>query len=182
MAWSATYRADFTKRVIYQLMAFLQRDMRDALDWVASLDGLAEPLPSVVTWQMAPWTIPQYPAALVVPADTVLDQMAVGSRHSESAIFCAIAVAHQDPDICAAWVQDYARALDAVLMSIHFADFFQSWPIALTFTTQNQTLPLEAGTLKELFVIRHNYDEIRRNKDRFACAASLEVRIEREEV
>jgi hypothetical protein len=178
--WKPVYTADFSKRLVYQMVAFLQRDLPSALAWVASTDQ-EPPLPNIVTYQTAPYTIPQYPALLVVPADTSFDPDSVGTRAGSYEFLVAAAVAHQDAGVCAALVQDYVRALDAVLMSIDIADFALPWPITLPFTTQTVTIPCTYGTVKELFVGRHNYDDVRRQKDRFACAATLEVHIDREE-
>ncbi len=44
------------------------------------------------------------------------------------------------------------------------------------------TTPLAAGSVKDLFVASHAYDEIRRMKNQCAVVATLELIVDREEV
>lgn len=177
MPWTSTYNATFTKLLLRQLLAFIQRDQRAALDWV----GGTNVLDSLVSYQLAPLTIPQFPAVLVAPMQSVFVQESVGSRQSVSRIYCAVAVAHQEAQVLAELVQDYLRALDAIFNTLPLSDFYSTWPLTLPVLGSITTTALAAGTVKELFVVSHNYDEIRRVKTQFACAATLELLIDREE-
>jgi hypothetical protein len=178
MTWNPTYQADFTKRVVRQLLALVQRDQRDALDWVGGQGNLR----SIQSYHVAAIPVLQFPAVLIAPMRSTFDQEAVGTRHSTSAYYCAVRDIHQDAEVVADRLQDYVQALDAIFMSLPLSDFQQSWPLILQPTQRTvDTVPLATGTLKELFVTSHNYDEIRQTKNGFHFAAAMEISIEREE-
>lgn len=179
MSWTSAYNATFTKPVVRQLMAFIQRDQRDALDFV----GGAGVLPDFVTYQLSPMAIPQFPGVVVTPAETIFDQDAVGSRHSSNPIVCAVAVANQDQDVLAELIQDYVCALDAIFSTVPLSDFYSSWDLLLRILGSNAipTTALESGSVKELFVVRHQYGQIRQRANGFVCSATLELKIDREE-
>lgn len=179
MPWTPSYAATYTKALIRQLVALVQRDQRAALDYVGGTDN---PLPSIVNYQVAFSPLNQFPALLIAPLDSTFTWEAVGTRQSANRIFVAIACAHQDTQALGELVQDYVRALDLLLMSLPLSDFYTSLPINLPMLAgQLVTTPLLAGTVKELFVLGHGYDDIRRARTGFTQAATLEVRIDREE-
>lgn len=177
MAWSPKYNAAFTKALIRQLLAIVQRDSRAALDYV----GGAGVLPDIVSYQLAPLIIPQFPAILIAPMQSVFVQESVGTLQSATRIYCAVAVTHQDGEVLAELVQDYVQALDAVFNTLPLYDFFSSWPLTHPILGNINTQPLADGSVKELFVLSHNYDEIRRVRMAWQLAATLELQIDREE-
>ncbi len=195
MAWVSKYNAQFTKTLIRQLVAIVQRDQRAALDFV----GGANVLLDIQTYQIAHATLPQFPAVLIAPMNSQFVQEAVGSLQSGNKIYCAVAVAHQNSQVLAELSQDYVRALDAIFNTLtsdnNLYQFYQSWPLTLpslggggNLTSPAgptpgsiQTTPLAAGSVKELFVVSHQFDEIRRARNSFVQAATLEVVIDREE-
>jgi len=122
MTWTPKYDAGFTKNLIRQLFAVVQRDMRDALDFVAG--------PNVLTtfqnYQLSATPANQFPSLLMAPIRSKFVQEAVGSLQYQTQIIAALAVAHQDPDVLAEQLQDYIRALDAVFNTLPLSDFSQS--------------------------------------------------------
>lgn len=188
MSWTSAYNSNFTKLMIRQLMAIIQRDQRAALDWVAGADVLL----GIQNFQLAPTPTSQFPALLLAPTRSHFDQQAVGSLHYSTNVYCGIAVTHQDAQVLVEMVQDYVQALNAIFNTLVLPDFYVSLPLSLSFLGSNNpssspspgnvnTVPLVVGTVKELFVLSHSYDEIKRNKQAFACTASLELVIDREE-
>ena len=195
MAWTSTYNATFNVLLVRQLLALVQRDQRAALDWVATLYQLggggldAEgKLPSLVSYQLAPLTIPQFPAILIAPMDNAFDREAVGTRHYSSRIYCAIAVAHQDSQVTAELVQAYVIAVDAIFNTFDIAQLYVDQQLAISTPTLGAgggvfwCQALQQGSVKDLFVASHSYDDIRRVKQQFATAATLELIVDRVEV
>lgn len=190
MAWASKFNAGFVKPLIRQLLAIIQRDQRAALDWV----GGTGVLPDIVSYQLAPLLIPQFPAVLVMPNETQFAQEAVGSLQSANRVFAVIAVTHQDGQAVVELLEDYTRALDAIFNTVPLSDFYT--PLSLTLPILGgtatgpasptpgaiQTTALNAGSVKELFVVSHLYNEIRQRRPGFACSATLELHIDREEV
>lgn len=177
MTWTSKYNATFTKLLIRQLVAFIQRDQRAALDFVGGTDVL----PSFVTYQLSPQALPQFPAVLVAPMQLPFVPEAVGSLEYSVRLYCAVGVAHQDPEVLAELAQDYIHAIDAIFNTIDIPDFYSSLSLTLRSTGAINTTALAAGTVKDLFVVSHNYDQIRRAQSGFQCAATLELLIDREE-
>jgi len=182
------FQADFLKLLIRQLIAFVQRDIRDALDMVGGIYVL----PVIASYQLSPTAITQYPAILMVPDKSEFVREAVGTLQSVSSLLAIVGVQHQDPEVLSELVQDYVRAVDMIFNSLPLSDFYASWPISLrilgnTNAATNspaglaQTTALRSGTVKDLFVSAHVYDEVRRQKQGFACAASLMLVVDREE-
>lgn len=188
MAWASQYQAEFTKPLIRQLLAFIQRDQRAALDWVAGQNVLT----SIADYQTAPRATPQFPYVLLYADELVFDPSAVGSRAYACRLICEVAAAHQNFQQLAEIVQDYARAIDAILMTLPLPDFYQSWPLTLPIfgstspstpdTPSGDTTPLLVGSVKELFVVRHKLGRVGRIGQGFAGSALIEIHVDREEL
>jgi hypothetical protein len=186
--WTPSYQADFTKKVNLQLMAIIQRDIADALVWVQADGGTGELRP-FVTYQFGNSPVQQFPSLLLTPMRSQFDEDAQDARESESGFYAAIRVIHQDPDVVALQLQDYLRAVDAIISTAghpyHLAEnFYPSLPLNMPPAPVVQTPGLAVGTLRNCFVSAHNYDEIRYNGNRNAYhfAATLEIRVERTEI
>lgn len=180
MAWSSRYNAKFTKQVVRQLVAIIQRDQRAALDFVGGVGVL----PALVGYYIAALPIQQFPAVLVAPMESQFAGEAVGTLESVSRFYIAVGVFNQDAEVLAELVQDYVRALDAILNTLQantLPDFYSPLPLTLKTLGTITTDPLEAGSLKDLMVVSHTYNEIRRNTQGFQMTAVLEVHIHREE-
>jgi len=178
MPWSSVYQARYTKPIVRQMMAVVQRDQRAALDFV----GGAGVLPSIVAYQLAPLSTPQFPALMIAPERTAFDHEAVGSRHSANRFYLAIAVTNHNRQVTAELIQDYVLAMDAVFNTVPLSDFSLALPLALPHLGPGfNTSGLTGGILKELFVASHNYDEIRIKRDQFSGIGILELLVDLEE-
>lgn len=182
MSWTSKYNAGFAKLFIRQLMAIIQRDQRAALDFVGGL-------PDIQNFQLSASPTTQFPSLLLVPSRIEFDRESVGSLKSTTQLFCSIAVSHQDSDVLAEMIQDYVRALDALFNTLPLSDFYQTWPLSLRIlgninSTQppTPTVPLQVGSVKDLYVVSHDYDYIRRTKTGFAVEGILQMLIDREEI
>lgn len=177
MSWQSKYNAKFTKQVVRQLVAIIQRDQRAALDFV----GGAGVLPDFVGYYVAAAPIKQFPTVLVAPMESQFVPDAVGSLESANRFYVAVGVANQDPQVLADLVQDYIRAVDAILNTVPLPDFYAAIPITLQHSSDTVTQALEAGSLKDLFLVSHTYNEIRQGANGFQMTAVIEVHIHREE-
>lgn len=178
MAWSSKYAAKFTKPLIRQLLAILQRDIAAALEDVAPGAGLSKP----VEYDLAVAPINQFPAVLLAPQTVAFDEEAIGTLHETIRIYCALAVAHQNRNIIAEQIQDYVRALDEVFNSVPLSDFALPLTLEAPPEIAGTTVGLPAGRVMRLFVEGHAYDELRQAGTRgFAMAAVISLLIEMEE-
>ena len=180
VVWGAPYNADFTKLLIRQLIAIVQRDQRAALDWVGGVNVL----PSIVSYQLAPLTQPIFPALMLYPLSARFSQDTWRALKSEIDLHCAIAVTNADNQTLIEQVQDYVRALDAifnVLPATNFTDLYTDKTLTLDLPGVIQAPALAQGTVQELFVAEHAYDQIQPMRTEFVVVASLRLRIWRTE-
>jgi hypothetical protein len=185
MTWTPKYQAGFLQPIIEQLMAIVQRDQRDALDWVGGT-GI---LPSFVTYQFSPHSIPQCPGILITPGDVYrFDDEAIGTLHYMGSVLCAVAVQHQDQDAATILIQQYVRAVDAIFRTLEDADSLaqlyqaQSLIMPIFGSVAKTTSALQAGSVKKLFVNAHSMPGIRRRDNSFKMSVTLEIDLEVEEV
>lgn len=184
MTWTPAYQATYSDPLIRQLIALIQRDQRAALDFV----GGTGVLPDIQDYQLAAESLPTFPYLWIYDDDLIFDQDAVGSRHYVVKLYAEIAVAHQDYQQLAILRRLYANAIDALLMtmSVQFSDFFVGQQLTLPTLGPNPvtTTPLQAGSVKELFVTRHRLGRIGALKGTggFAASTVIEFIVDREEI
>lgn len=176
------YGATLTKPLVRQLLALIQRDERAALDFV----GGANVLPDFASYQLAPLTIPQFPSVLVVPTDVEFDRdSSGGALRYVARLEVEIAVLNQDPQMLAELAQDYLAAMTALLTSLPLSDFYADHDLRLPILGAAPAVAaaLAIGSVKDLWIARHEISEIRKKRDGsgFAMAAGLEVLVDREE-
>jgi hypothetical protein len=182
--WSSYYSAGLTKPVIRQLLAVVKRDCQAALDFVSGLPGSYAPF---AQYDLAFVPVVQYPAILLAPDKVSFDEAADDTLHLTMQLTCVVSVTHQDRNLLAEMIQDYVRAVRAVLDTL-----WESTPGDFLLTTLPLPSPpfpagalspgLASGKLTKLFVESHTFDEIRHSpQSGFAMAASLRVLVEIEE-
>jgi hypothetical protein len=180
MTWTSRFQAGFAKPLIRQLVAFVQRDQRAALDWVGT--GYEKPLADIVSYQLSPMAIPQFPGILIAPGPTVFDRDSTGSLKYTTSVYCVIALTHQSQDTLSELLQDYVRALDALFNTLPLSDFHSSWDLNLPILGTIQTEPIPATTnILDLWVASHT-PEIRNARNKFAMAATIEIHLDVEEI
>ena len=173
-----------SKQVVRQLLAVVKRDNQAALDFVSGVPGSYAPF---AQYDLALVPVEQYPAILLAPDRVSFDPDAGSTLHQTMRLTGAIAVTHQDRNALAETIQDYVRAVRAVLDTL-----WESTPGDFLLT--NLPLPsppfaagalspgLASGKLTKLFVESHTFDQIRRNpQSGFAMTASMSVVVEIEE-
>jgi len=182
--WTPNYNAGLSKQVIRQLLAVMQRDIQAALDFVSGVPGSYPPF---AEYDLALLEAQQFPAILLTPDSVIFDEGANGSLHETMRLSCEIAVTHQDRNALAEMLQDYARAVQAVLDTLWEltpGDFMlSSLPLpSPPFPAGALSPGLANGKLLNLFTDRHLFEEIRRKpQSGFTMNATLSVVVEIEE-
>lgn len=182
--WTSSYNAGLSKQVVRQLIAIINRDVQAALDFVSGTPGSYAPF---AEYALALVPFRRFPAILLAPDTVSFDESANGTLHQTIRLSCLIAVAHQDRNTLAELVQDYVRAVRAVLDTL-----WELTPADIMLTTLPLPAPpfpanalspgLANGSLMKLFVDSHEFDEVRRApQSGFSMAARMSVIVEIEE-
>jgi hypothetical protein len=182
--WISYYNAGLSKQVVRQLLAVINRDIQAALDFVSGAPGTYAPF---AEYDLALLPVQQFPALLLTPDTVAVEEQANFTLHQSMRLTCVITVTHQDRNALAELVQDYVRAVRAVLDSLWEltpGDFLlTSLPLPSPPFPQGALSPgLANGKLTGVFAERHTFDEIRRApQSGFAMAATMSIVAEIEE-
>lgn len=182
--WMSYYNAGLSKQVVRQLLAIIKRDIQAALDFVSGVPGSYAPF---AEYDLALLPVQQFPAILLTPDTVTFDEAASSTLHQTILLSCVIAVSHQDRNTLAEMIQDYARAVRAVLDTL--------WELTPgDFLLTNLPLPsppfpngtlspgLASGKLMKIFAEGHAFDEVSRRPDTgFVMAAKMSIKVELEE-
>jgi hypothetical protein len=182
--WISYYKAGLSKQVVRQLLAILKRDIQAALDFVSGVPGSYAPF---AEYDLALLPVQQFPAVLLTPDTVTFDEEANFTLHQTMRLSCVITVTHQDRNTLAEMIQDYVRAVRAVLDTL-----WESTPGDFLLT--NLPLPsppfpngalspgLGSGKLMKIFAEGHAFDEVRRRPESgLVMAARMSVIVEIEE-
>ena len=187
MSFTPYYNALFTKPLIRQLVAIVQKNMQSALDIVTGAPGT---LQTFAEYNLA-LLPPENPPSLIVTPPPLLkiDENSQQTERSGGNIHFIINVANQDRNILAEQVQDYLRALSYVLdtegsnAAASQSDMYKSLPISLPFLTITATTPIQIGTLVYMRVTGHELGGLVSGVfDGFLQTAGLTLRIDLEEI
>ena len=185
MPWQSKYAAKLTEPVTDQIVGIIGRDIVEALAWASG--GVAPPLQPFVEYDLALLPVANFPALLVAPQQESFDDESQQTRHQTIRLFVSLAVTNQDRNRLARAIQQYVRAVDAILNSaweLTVEDFYaDDLPLPSPPYPSGALSPgLPAGSLMRVFVEAHGYDEMRRiARSAFVMAATLSVVIELEE-
>ncbi len=129
-----TYNAQFARPLVDQLIAIVQRDQQAALGIVNATRASSRALNPFVGFYKEAGAMQNWPAIVLVAHSTVFDVNSDIALRSETVeFFCGMAITGTDPEWLAEDAMDYLRAVDMVLTSIQFSDFYT--PLAITHTT-----------------------------------------------
>jgi hypothetical protein len=179
MAWQSKYNAFGTEPLIRQMFAILQRDIQAALDFQSGVPGS---LPPFVSYHLAESAIHQYPAILLVADSIPCSFDETGLLHESPPLTCILQVAHQDPNQCAIWVQQYAMAVWMVWATAFEAttsDFYAEGLAlpASAYGNGQVTEGLTPGILDTLHITRPEFGELRTAKSLFVKAAGMGIQV-----
>ena len=152
------YQAKFAKQLVNQLIAIFQRDQQAALSIVNSTRPAGRALnPFVAFYKEA--AIQNWPALLLVAHSAGFDANSDIALRSETVqFFCVMAITGTDPEWLAEDAMDYLRAVDIVLTSIAFPDFYTPLAIKHVTAPSGMTTGLDPAVSKiqDLRITRHD--------------------------
>ena len=179
------YQAQFAKPLVDQLIAIFQRDQQAALDIVNRSRPPGRRLGPFTAFlkELAP--IQNWPALVLVAQQSSFDLAADINLRSETlSFYCAMAIMGTDPEWLAEDAMDTLRAVDIVLTSVQFPDFYSPLPINHTTVPGGMTAGLDPAVSKiqDLRVTRHDLGAlVQRRGGALARGPQIEFQVEMEE-
>jgi hypothetical protein len=153
------YSAQFSKPLVNQLIAILQRDQQAALDLVNAARPAGRALQPFAAFYKEAAPVQNWPALVLVAQQTTFDAASDEDLRTQTVrFFCALALTGADPEWLAEDAMDYLRAVDMVLTSAPLSDFYSPLPINHVTVPSGTTTPLDPAVSKvqDLFVLEHD--------------------------
>jgi hypothetical protein len=152
------YNATFTKPLLNQLIALIQRDQEAAIQ-IVNPDLLP-----ISEFHKGPGVRTAFPWLTLSADSTRFDALVSDLRKSSARITLALDVGQFDQSIAQDNGQDYARMLDMVITSAPLSDFSAPLPIEHETVPARTTTPSAPGSVKEVFVESHEYSLVTLNE------------------
>ncbi|HLW80045.1 MAG TPA: hypothetical protein VKU44_10655 [Terriglobia bacterium] len=154
MGYTPAFNATFSKPLLNQLIAVIQRDQAAALAIVnSSLSPISE-------FHKGPGARTSFPWLMVTANTTAFDAQTTGTRRSVTKAQLALDVGQYDQEFAQDNGQDYARMLDMVVTTASLADWTAPLAITLETVPGGTTTPPQAAAVKDVFVASHAYDVV----------------------
>ena len=179
------YQAGFSKPLINQLIAILERDQQAALDIVNAGRPPGRELKPFAAFHKEAAPIQNWPALVLVAQETSFDQDSDADLRTQTLrFFCALGITGTDPEWLAEDAMDYLRAVDIVLTSAPLSDFYI--PLSINHRTvpggQTAGLNTSVSRVLDLRVTRHDLGAlVARRGGALARGPQIEFLIELEE-
>lgn len=180
MAFVPYFDSQFSKPVVRQAIAIINRDIQAALDQVTGAPGS---LPAFTTYDIAFRPKVQPPAILFAPQSVKIDPDYDAAEKHDTRIYCVVAVAHQSPSATAEMLEAYLPAVHKVLITAFKRTVFDWYSTALPLPAQPAAASpfapgslapgLPANSLKLVWDEGWEYAELRREKEMFLQAAVM---------
>ena len=156
----ARYQSGFTKPLVNQLIAILERDQQAALD-IVNADRWEDRalLPFTAFYKNEATPIQNWPALVIIARETTFDLSSDPDLRTESVRFvCALAITGSDPEWLADDAMDYLRTVDIVLSSAPLADFYAPLTVVHGTIPGGETSGLDPTVAKilDLRITRHD--------------------------
>jgi len=153
------YQAQFAKQLVNQLIAILQRDQTAALAIINATRPAGRTLNPFAAFYKEAHAIQNWPALVLVAHSTAFDANSdIDLRSQAVQFFCVMAITGTDPEWLAEDAMDTLRAVDIVLTSIQFSDFYTPLPIAHRTVPGGMTTGLNSAVSKvqDLRIMKHD--------------------------
>lgn len=151
MGYTPAFNATFSKPLLNQLIAIIQRDQAAAL-------GIVNPsLSPINEFHKGPAARTSFPWLMVTANSSAFDQQTLGTRKSVTKAALELDVGQYDQELAQDNAQDYARMLDMVVATASLADWTTPLPITHETVPGGTTTPPQAAAVKEVFVAAHAY-------------------------
>jgi len=151
MAYIPVWNAAFSKPLLNQTIALVQRDQFGAI-------ALVNPeLAAINEFRKSPGARTALPCLTILADKTEFDQISSLTRSWRSALSLILDVGQFDQELAQDNAQDYARVLDMIVTSASGADWITPLPIQHETVPGGVTSPSAPGCVKEVFVESHRY-------------------------
>lgn len=179
------YQAQFAKQLVNQLIAILQRDQPAALAVINASRPPGRALNPFAAFYKEAYAVQNWPALVLVAHSTAFDSNSdIDLRSQTVQFFCVMAITGTDPEWLAEDAMDTLRAVDIVLTSIQFSDFYTPLPITHRTVPGGMTAGLNSAVSKvqDLRIVKHDLGALmRRGTGALARSPEIEFVVEMEE-
>lgn len=190
------FAAKFTRPLVRQIMAVIQRDIVNALAAVNDQPGVLLP---PARYALSEGNFGQWPIIQVYPGKVqFLHPDTVQSRNSISSIEISVGVSNQDADVLAETTELYIAAVDGIVASLgaqvnnnyfpNFNDFYTPLPMIIPYPQAPDksainvtTTPLAQGSVLSCYPVAHEYTEQSKLTQGLSMRATLILNVEVEE-
>lgn len=177
MAFNSAFNAKFTKPLIRQLVAVVQRDIQGALDFVSGAVGAYTPF---IQYELSINPVIQPPMLVVAPRnDNILNQDTQQALEQAVTVQAEVWLSNQEPNVLAEQIQDYVAAVALIFDNLGasvsgdyntggiLCDFYNPLPINVrgmidpgTGQKVTTTTPLTFGQVTYCYVTELGYTEM----------------------
>lgn len=154
MTYVAAWNASFSKPLVNQAMAIIQRDQASAI-------ALVNPtLAPINEFHKGPAARTAFPWLTLAAEQTEFDVSSPWTRSWSSLLTLSLETSQYDPEMAQDNAQDYARVLDIILTTASGADWTTALPVVHETVPAGVTTPSAAGSVKSVFVKSHRYSQV----------------------
>jgi hypothetical protein len=146
-AWNAT----FSKPLLNQIIAIIQRDQASA---IAAVNPALAPINE---FHKGPGLRTAFPWLMLGVEGVAFDPNVDHARDSQVRISLALDVGQFDQEMAQDNAADYARVLDTIVTTASGSDWETTLPITHETEPSGMTAPPASGTVKRVFVESHLY-------------------------
>ncbi|MGH9397168.1 MAG: hypothetical protein ACRD18_10010 [Terriglobia bacterium] len=146
-AWNAT----FSKPLLNQTIAIIQRDQLSAITMVNPV------LPPINEFHKGPGLRTAFPWLTLSADQTEFDVTSPWTRAWRTTLTLTLDTGQFDQELTQDNAQDYARVVDMVISSASGDDWVTSLPVIHETVPSGMTAPPGAGSVKDVFVASHRY-------------------------
>lgn len=151
MSYTPAWNATFSKPLLNQTIAMIQRDQ------MAALAAVNSALTPISEFHKGPGLRTAYPWLMLTVEKVAFDIASPSTRSWSARLSLVLDTGQFDQEMAQDNAQDYARALDMILTTAAGSDWTTPLPIAHETVPDGATSPPAAGTVKSVFVESHRY-------------------------
>lgn len=154
MTYNPVWSASFSKPLLNQVIAIVQRDQAAAI-------AIVNPaLAPIQEFHKGPAARTAFPWLTISAEQTDFDVSSPWTRAWRTTLLLTLDTGQFDQELAQDNAQDYARVLDMIITSATGADWMTLLPVIHETVPGGVTTPPEAGSVKEVFITSHRYGAV----------------------
>lgn len=187
MSFNTLYQAKFTKPLIRQLVAVVQRDIQGALDFISGGTNVYQPFGQ---YELSVNPVIQPPMLVIAPRNNnILNDGTQQGIEQTVTIQAEIWLSNQDRNVLTEQIQDYVSALTLIFMNLGdsvsgnsgtLCDFYNALPINVrgvidpsTLQQITTTTPLTFGSVLHCYVTEQGYTDLQATSAGYVMSGGL---------